>query len=295
MSDKCKPHVEHTDRCGSPHAGSSTCHGCDPNCWLESPIEKNRRLAKEAKEAEKATETPAVEPVLVAKHTEFETKYRVDPATLTEFKQIADKLPELEKFIYVEGPDTYYTNEHITKRLESFAETLSEKNKEAFKTLLDDTIGQFPPFMRYRRPSHGLDGDRKELTTKYKQSGSKNNIQREEKNIRVDKVDEDTIAKFISDLGYKLNFSIWKTCHIYNFKDATLVFYSVYDTTNGGKSPKVDTFVEIEVDEESISTKTEKEAWAIIEKYEKSLEAVGLSARTRLRKSLFEMYRREAK
>ena len=231
---------------------------------------------------------------LVAKNTEFETKYRVDAASLTEFKQIADKLPNLEKFIYVEGPDTYYTNEHITKRLEAFGETLSEKNKEAFNKVLEETIGAFPPFMRYRRPSHGLDGDRKELTTKYKQSGSKNNIQREEKNIRVDKVDEETIMKFVSDLGYKLNFSIWKTCHIYNFDDATLVFYSVYDTTNG-KASKMDTFVEIEVNEEKIHNMTEKQAFEIIEKYEKALETVGLSARSRLRKSLFEMYKRDVK
>jgi adenylate cyclase class IV len=238
------------------------------------------------------TEEKPVE--LVAKHTEFETKYRVDPATLTDFKQIADKLPGLEKFIYVEGPDTYYTNEHITKKFDAFAETLGEKARAAFEQLLTDTISQFPPFMRYRRPSHGLDGDRKELTTKYKQSGSKNNIQREEKNIRVDKVDEDTIMKFVSDLGYKLNFSIWKTCHIYNFSDATIVFYTVYDTTNG-KSSKIDTFVEIEVSEEKVSEMTEKQAFDIIEKYEKALETVGLSARSRLRKSLFEMYRREVK
>lgn len=240
-------------------------------------------------------EDKPVAPVeLVAKNTEFETKYRVDPATLTDFKHIADKLPNLEKFIYVEGPDTYYTNEHITKKLEAFGESLSEKQKQAFQSVIDETVGAFPPFMRYRRPSHGLDGDRKELTTKYKQSGSKNNIQREEKNIRVDKVDEETIMKFVSDLGYKLNFSIWKTCHIYNFTDATIVFYSVYDTTNG-KASKVDTFVEIEVSEDKIHNMTEKQAYEIIERYEKELETVGLSARTRLRKSLFEMYRREPK
>lgn len=231
---------------------------------------------------------------LVAKNTEFETKYRVEPATLTEFKTIADKLPNLQKFIYVEGPDTYYTNEHIIRKLDLFGEGLSEKNKEAFKILLADTFDQFPPFMRYRRPSHGLDDDRKELTTKYKQSGSKNNIQREEKNIRVDGVDEQTIMKFVSDLGYKINFSIWKACHIYNLDDATIVWYQVHDTTTG-KVTKVDYFVEIEVDEESISTKTEKEAWAIIEKYEKILENVGLSARSRLRKSLFEIYKRDVK
>jgi adenylate cyclase class IV len=57
----------------------------------------------------------------------------------------------------------------------------------------------------------------------------------------------------------------------------------------------MDNFVEIEVSEEKISSMTEKEAWAIIEKYERALEPVGLTAKNRLRKSLFEMYRREIK
>jgi adenylate cyclase class IV len=226
--------------------------------------------------------------------TEFETKYRVDPSTLTEFKRIMDQLPGLEKFIYVEGPDTYYTNEHIIKRFREFASTLSQKHETDLLALIDETIGEFPPFMRYRRPSHGLDGDRKELTTKYQQDGSKNNIQREEKNIRVDKTEESTIMSFVKDIGYRMNFSIWKTCHIYNFQDATLVFYSVYDTTNG-KSTKMDNFVEIEISEEKVASMTEDDAWKIIEKYENSLTTVGLSAKTRLRKSLFQMYRREQK
>lgn len=239
-------------------------------------------------------EAPVPEVQLIAKLTEFETKYRVDPSTLTEFKRIMDTLPNLEKFIYVEGPDTYYTNEHIYSQLASFILKLPAAQRDAYAELLESTVGQFPPFMRYRRPSHGLDGDRKELTTKYKQDGSKNNVQREEKNIRVDKTDEETITKFVTDLGYKINFSIWKTCHIYNFDDATLVFYSVYDTTNG-KASKMDNFVEIEVSEEKVHGMTEAQAWEIITKYEKALESVGLSAKTRLRKSLFEMYKREAK
>lgn len=228
---------------------------------------------------------------LIAKLTEFETKYRVDPSTLTEFKRIMDALPGLQKFIYVEGPDSYYTNEHLTKAFNEFGATLKDKDKERLDTLLAETIGLFPPFMRYRRPSHGLDGDRKELTTKYKQDGSKNNIQREEKNIRVDKTEEETIKSFVQDIGYRQNFSIWKTCHIYNFDDATLVFYSAYDTTDG-KASKMDNFVEIEVSEEKVSEMTEAQAWEIITKYEKALETVGLTARNRLKKSLFEMYKR---
>lgn len=228
----------------------------------------------------------------IPKLTEFETKYRVDPSTLTEFKRIMDTLPNLTKFIYVEGPDDYFTNEHITTAFENLIGKInSDKLKDEFTALVASTIGQFPPFMRFRRPSHGLDGNRQELTTKYKQEGSKNNIQREEKNIRVDNTDTDTVKSFTEDIGYKLNFSIWKTCHIYNFDDATLVFYSVYDTTNG-KAAKMDNFVEIEVSEEKVSEMTEDQAWGIIEKYEKALEPVGLTAKSRLRKSLFEMYKR---
>jgi hypothetical protein len=37
---------------------------------------------------------------------------------------------------------------------------------------------------------------------------------------------------------------------------------------------------------------TEKEAWAVIEKYEKLLEPVGINAYKRLKKSLFEIYKR---
>lgn len=231
---------------------------------------------------------------MIAIHTEFETKYRVDPSVLTEFKRIMDTLPNLEKFIYVEGPDDYLTNEHITKAFADFSDTLKEKDKERLQALVAETIGLFPPFMRYRRPSHGLDGDRQELTTKYQQDGSKNNIIREEKNLRVDKTAAPTVKAFVEDIGYKINFSIWKTCHIYNFVDATLVFYSVYDTTDG-KASKMDSFVEIEVSEEKVSGMTEADAWKIIEKYEGALLDVGLNAQKRLKKSLFQMYRRPIK
>ncbi len=224
-------------------------------------------------------------------HTEFETKYRVEPSVLIEFKRIVDTMPGLKKFLYVEGPDVYYTNEHVLKQFQDFADTLKDKEKEKLLEIVSSTIANFPPFMRYRRPSHGLDNDRKELTTKYKQDSAKNNINREEKNLRVDKTSEETIQAFVEDVGYKKNFSITKTCHIYNFEDATLVFYSVYDTTDG-KASKMDNFVEIEVNEETVHELTEDEAWGIIEKYEKALSDIGISPQKRLRKSLFEMYRR---
>lgn len=199
----------------------------------------------------------------IAKLTEFETKYRVEQHLLTEFKRIVGELPNLKKFIYVEGPDYYYTKPDGS-------------------------------FARYRRPAHGLDNQRCEVTMKVKPEGAKNNIMRKEVNWRVDITPKEAIEEGLSLMGYKFNFSIWKACHIYNLEDATLVFYSVYDTTDG-KPSKTDSFVEIEIDEELVHTLTEDQAMGLIEKYEELLSPLGLIAQRRLRKSLFEMYNRVEK
>jgi adenylate cyclase class IV len=193
----------------------------------------------------------------MANLTEFETKYRVEPHYLTEFKRLMSTIPDLHRFLYVEGPDEYWVRDG--------------------------------DFARYRRPEHGLDNGRAELTMKKKPEGAKNNIIRREWNWRVDGTPAETIREGLKDLGFAFNFSVWKSCHIYNFEDATLVFYTVYDTTNG-KASKTDSFVEIEVSEEHVSKMTEEQAWSIIEKYEKILATIDLTPRNRMRRSLFEIY-----
>lgn len=201
------------------------------------------------------------------KLTELETKYRVGPEVLTEFKSIVGVLAAADpeaKFIYVEGPDEYWVHE------------------------------KDPKFLRYRRPSFGLDGNRSEVTMKTKPDGAKNNIQRREWNWRVDGTPEHTIREGFKDLGFEFNFSIWKSCHIYILSDATLVMYTVYDTTTG-KPTKTDCFVEIEVTEETIHEKSLDDAMGIICKYEKLLAPVGITAKSRMKKSLYEMYVRETK
>lgn len=200
---------------------------------------------------------------LVPHLTEFETKYRVEPHLLTEFKRIVGNLPGLNKFIYIEGPDYYFTKPDGS-------------------------------FARYRRPSHGLDNGRSEVTIKVKPEGAKNNIIRKEVNWRVDATPEDAIREGLRLMGYSPNFSIWKGCHIYIFHDVTLVMYTVFDTTDG-KASKTDSFIEIEVSEEKISEMTEDQAWALIEYYEGVLSDLGINARCRLKKSLFETYRRDSK
>lgn len=193
---------------------------------------------------------------------EFETKYRIDPHQLFLFKQVAQTLSNIQEFIYVEGPDFYYIN------------PLREG------------------FARYRKPSFGLDNNRAEITVKFKPKDAKNNIIRKEINVRVDGTPEETVKELIQSMGYEFNFSVHKICQIYRLDDATLVFYTVFDITDG-KPKNQDSFVEIEVDEEVMKGLTEAQAWEIIEKYEKVLEPIGVTPQKRLRKSLFEMYKKD--
>jgi len=206
-------------------------------------------------------------------HIEFETKYRVEDHQLIEFKQIMDSSPEEKRFIYVEGPDYYWT----------YPSWWFQNNPQW------DESGTF---VRFRKPSYGLDNGNRQVTWKYKPREAKNNIQRTENNWDIkDKTDESSITKQLQCSGCKFNFSIVKNCHIYILNDATLVFYTVYDTTDG-KPKKADSFVEIEVNEENMKNTTAEQAWAVIVKYEKVLESIGLNAQKRLKKSLFAMYKR---
>lgn len=181
---------------------------------------------------------------------EFETKYRVDGDLIYKFKSIVSKL-DFKKFVYVEGPDYYYTKPDGS-------------------------------FLRYRK---AINEKRAEVTMKAKPEGANSNIKRKEINWRVDHTPAETIEAGAKIQGYDFNFSIYKICHIYNFNDATLVFYTVRDQDN-----KINHFIEIELDEDSTSELTTEEAMEIIRKYEKILEPLGITYRNRLTKSLFELY-----
>lgn len=193
-------------------------------------------------------------------HVEFETKYRVDNSITMPFKLLVEKMPTFKEFIYAEGPDEYYIKGDL--------------------------------FARYRKESNKGPDSRAEITTKIKPEGAKNNIMRDEFNVRVDMTPRETVVKWLGALGFKYNFTIMKSCFIYRMEDATLVSYSVADVTDGSLKNE-DHFVEIEVSEEKIGTMTEAEAWEIITKYEKALEPLGISPQKRLRLSLFEMYKKD--
>lgn len=208
-------------------------------------------------------EIKPVEEAKIAKFTEFETKYNSDITQLSQFKNIVGALPDLLEFTYAEGPDTYFVRP-------------------------DRQDGSFG---RYRVATHPHETKYAQWTTKYKPAGAKTNVSRLEYNWRVDGTpSQEIIDGAIAD-GWTYNFRIVKQCHIYRFAPVTLVFYSVKeDGVN-----KEDYYVEIEITEETIHELTEDQAWEIIKKYEKILEPIGVNAQKRLRRSLFEMYRKEIK
>lgn len=193
-------------------------------------------------------------------HIEFESKYRVEQSIILPFKLIVEKMDTFKEFVYAEGPDEYFVKGEL--------------------------------FARYRKEANKGPNARAELTIKIKPEGAKNNIIREEYNVRVDGTPRETIVKFLNALGFKHNFTVMKSCFIYRMEDATLVSYTVADITDGDLRSE-DHFVEIEVSEEQIHTMNEDQAWAILTKYEKALEPLGITPQKRLKRSLYEMYRRQ--
>ena len=190
------------------------------------------------------------------KFLEVEAKYNADDIDRMAFKDIAKSLSP-KSFVYVESKDIYYVKGE------------SE-------------------FLRYRMPAEntqdGTTSSRSELTFKKKHT-EKNNIVRTEVNLRVDLNDPTLVEAFCQGLGYAKNFSIHKSCDIYYYEDADIVYYSVKD-----EAGKYANFLEIEVDE-SLDI-TQEQAREIIQKYEKFLSPLGISAQKRKKLSLFEMYKK---
>lgn len=185
---------------------------------------------------------------------EVECKYNADDISRISFKDLAKSLSPTS-FIYVESTDIYYV------RAEN-------------------------EFLRYRMPAEnkqsGEEERRSELTLK-KKHVEQNNWIRTEVNLRVDLNDPALVAAFCEGLGYKKNFSIEKSCDIYFFDDADLVFYSVRD-----EDGKYAHFIEIEANENIGMTGAQ--SWETILKYEKILAPLGISPQKRKKLSLFEMY-----
>lgn len=187
-------------------------------------------------------------------YLEIEVKFNADSIDRIKFKDIAKKLNP-KHFIYAESPDIYYTKGEAE-------------------------------FIRYRMPMYntlGRENDKRaELTLKKKHTVN-NNIVRTEVNLRVDMNEPDLVNAFCVELGYKKNFVVYKMCDIYIYEDATLVYYTVED-----EDGKYASFIEVEASEEA--NFTQEQGWEVVQKYEKFLLPLGITAQNRKKLSLFEMY-----
>lgn len=183
---------------------------------------------------------------------EVETKYRASDITLTDFIAAAKAMSPVSEK-HVSSFDHYYTR--------SAAEEI---------------------FIRHRT------GDRPELTMKEKRVDT-NNFVRVECNLPLDasRVTKPIVDQFCSMLGFTPNFSVSKQCVIFFWPTFDIVYYVVYDEDFKEK----DRFIEIEMSE-THAWENDEAAWSELTRVEKALSGLGISPARRIRRSLFEMFRK---
>lgn len=187
---------------------------------------------------------------------ELEYKYFADDIRLTNFIKLMDDLKqkyEFKGYRQASSFDIYYVKQ-----------------------------GTLDEFQRFRN-----DGNTPELTKKRKIKNS-NNWERIESDLPLDakRVTDEKVAMHVGMDGYVENFKIFKVCFIYWFQDVNYVWYSVYDENMKEKGQ----FLEVELNKNRISSF--EEPMKILKEHETNLEFLGISSQNRLKRSLFEMFRR---
>lgn len=192
--------------------------------------------------------------------SELEYKYKADEIGL---KQFTDLMKELgfNKQLTVSSWDYYYTND-------------SED------------------FIRLRESQKSP-----ELTIKRKTKSSNNWIRKEvDLPLSASRYSHKAVEEFVSLEGYEENFKIYKSCFIYFQDIVNYVYYIVYDEQMREKGR----FIEVEVNKDKINDikfyteigEKEKTPMKYLKEAENKLNLLGISSRNRLKKSLFELFRR---
>lgn len=189
---------------------------------------------------------------------ELEYKYRADNVKLSAFKELMAKLPVLSNLVAASW-DIYYAED-----------------------------GSEDSFQRFR-----MDASRPELTKKVKTKDG-NNWVRVESDLPLDpaRVSEEKVSFHVGLDGYRENFRIFKYCDIYFQLDLNFVFYIVYDR-NMTESAR---FIEVEVNKDRVAELEGQKpglAMDVLRSGEQCLEVLGITAQNRLKKSLFELYRKD--
>lgn len=183
---------------------------------------------------------------------EIETKYNAENISLTEFIAFCNNRDPVKSF-NVSGYDHFY-----------------------------DKTGDDESFYRHR-----VGENFNQLTFKRK-TVDNNNFIRTEHNINLKrKVGKDQVAALCAEHGYKYNTSIFKTAFVYQYDNYSLVWYSCYNT----EMKELGRFVEIEMSEDHEWT-NDQEAWDLLVALEKLCKSIGVSPQARIKKSLFELFRK---
>lgn len=191
--------------------------------------------------------------------TELEYKYLADNIKLSDFRKLMESYP----------------NEWLNIDDRIFGPTVKEVS--SFDIYYTASLEHF---IRFRMSKQSP-----ELTIKRKNNET-NNWDRVEVDVPLSpEATEETVEKFVNLLDYKKNFKIYKSCFIYFFDNFNTVYYTVYDE----EMKEVGRFIEIEINKDKVKMLGDN-ASIVLKQVENSLEALGITAKNRLKKSLFEMY-----
>jgi len=184
---------------------------------------------------------------------ELEYKFSADHVKLTDFvKLMTGMKPNVRKD--VSSWDYYYTN---------------ATNEDEF--------------MRFRESNDP------ELTIKRKVKNS-NNWERIECDLPIDnkRIKLSTIETYVGLLGYSENFRIYKTCFIFWFENVNYVYYIVYNEN----LKELGRFLEVEVNKDRVPVLGLDRAVEELKSSAQKLDKFEISLQNRLKKSLFEMFRK---
>ena len=130
--------------------------------------------------------------------------------------------------------------------------------------------------------------DLRQLTYKHKTKET-NNYVRDEHNLNfAADMTKEYIEGYVKSLGYEYNTKLFKNCFIYLYDTFTLVYYICYDED----MHELGRFVEIEMKEEH-EWGTEQAAWGELVVLEKLCRPLGISPQARVKRSLFEMFKKD--
>lgn len=189
---------------------------------------------------------------------ELEYKYRANNISLSSFRDLMNRLPIIDRK-QVSSWDVYYI----------------QKNDP-------------DSFQRFR-----MDREKPELTKKIKTLKT-NNWSRIESDLALDplKISEKAVSYHVGLDGYLENFRIYKYCEVFFEDFINWVYYIVYNAD----MEEVDRFIEVEINKNMVPMLINYHASSpeqmLIEAELILAQEFGINSQSRLKKSLFEMYRK---